>query len=127
MLRIFLLLAVMVLGVLSALPPGFDEEVFCPDRMCIRKLPKLRKSLTGPKAMFLECFNPSTKETCRPRVWGVKLEKEYRDSLVRDKWHSDKCPEDESKMVEDKILTDFLLLGTRLDNVMETLALLSFI
>jgi hypothetical protein len=127
MLRVFLLLAVMVLSALSALPPGFDEEVFCPDRMCIRKLPKLRRGLTGPKAMFLECFNPSTKETCRPRVWGVKLEKEYRDSLVRDNWHSDKCPEDESKMLEDKILTDFLLLGTRLDNVMETLALLSFI
>jgi hypothetical protein len=127
MLRVFLLLAVLVLGALSALPPGLDEEVFCPERMCIRKRPKMRKGITGPRAMFLECFNPSTKETCRPRVWGVKLEKEYKDSLIRDKWHSDRCTEDDKKMIEDKLVNDFLLLGTRLDHVVESLAILSFI
>jgi hypothetical protein len=125
MLRVFLLLAVLVLSALSALPPGLDEEVFCPDRMCIRKRPKMRQGFTGPRAMFLECFNPSTKETCRPRVWGVKLEQEYKDSLLRDKWHSDKCTEEERKVIEDKLVNDFLLLGTRLDHVLESLALLS--
>jgi hypothetical protein len=76
--------------------------------------------------MFLECFNPATQETCRPRVWGVKLEKAYKDSLLRDKWHSDRCTEDERRVIEDKLVNDFLLLGTRLDHVVESLALLRF-
>ncbi len=109
----------------AALPPGFDEEVYCPDRMCLRKRQKIQRGFTGPRAMFLECFNPSTKETCRPRVWGVKLDREYRDSLLRDKWHMEKCPEE--KEARELLLNEYFLLGSRLDTIIETLAVLSFI
>lgn len=106
---------------MAALPPGFDEEIFCPDQMCLRRrLPPTIRKMTGPRAMFLECFNPLKKETCRPRVWGEKLDVEYKNSLLRDGWqHADQC--------EKSILDEFSLVGSRLDNILETLAMLSFI
>ena len=110
---------------MAALPPGFDEEIYCPHRMCLR--PKrsgvVRKGFTGPRVMFLECFDPLTKETSRPRAWGAKLDQGYKDSLLRDKWHTEKCPEKEQR---NDILREFLLLGSRVDSVIETLAILSF-
>ncbi len=76
--------------------------------------------------MFVECFNPDTKEICRPRAWGEKLEKDYKESLLLDKWHMDKCSEDESKKKGD-ILMDYMLLGTKVDSIIEKLAMLSFL
>lgn len=134
----------------AALPPGFDEEIYCPDRMCLRKRSSFiskhrgRMMMVGPRAMFLECFNPVSKETSRPRVWGKKLDQGYKDSLLQDKWHMGKCPEEDDYEAKattrkgretwgrddveaDMIIDRYLLLGSRLDNIIETLAVLSFI
>lgn len=123
LLLIFTIIALITPFALAALPPGYDEEVFCPHQMCLRKK-RVRRGFTGPRAMFLECFDPETKQTCRPRVWGVKVETAYKDSLLRDRWHTDKCPEDEER--RDRLLQDFLLVGTRLDGIIGKLAALSF-
>jgi hypothetical protein len=74
----------------------------------------LNKRITGSRVMFLECFNPSTNETCRPRAWGVKVDREYKDSLLQKKWHTDECETD--------LLLGYLLLGSRLDVAIGKLA-----
>ena len=104
---------------LAALPPGFEEEIYCPDQMCLRdRIPVPYR--TGPRTMFLECFDLKTRQICRPRAWGVELDQSYKDSLLRDKWHvADKC--------DAELRRSYILLGSRLDNVIGRLAWLSFI
>ena len=123
-------LTIMVATAFAALPPGYDEEVYCPGGMCLRKRTtmKILKGFSGPRAMFLECFNPSTKEIRRPRVWGAKVEQSYKDSLLKENWHTGECDDDKVKKVgDDALLNDYLLLGSRMDKIIETLAILSFI
>ena len=122
--RFFILVAFTVSCAFAALPPGFEEEIFCPDRMCIRDLPLPNRRITGRRTMFLECFNPKTKESCRPRAWGVKLDREYRDTLLREKWHTEKC---DDERVDTDVLLQYMLLGSRLDSVIGKLSGLSFI
>jgi hypothetical protein len=64
--------------------------------------------------MFLECFNPTNKETCRPRAWGVNVHRDYKDSLLQKKWHTGECDMD--------LLLGYLLLGERLDVAIGRLA-----
>jgi hypothetical protein len=104
----------------AALPPGFEDEIYCPKTMCLRRRAKLHGYKTGPRTMFVECFDPVTKETCRPRAWGNKLEKSYRDSLLSMNWHTDKCGENDIRL-------DYMLLGARVDSIIEKLAMLSFL
>ena len=81
--------------------------------------------------MFLECFDPVSKATCRPRVWGVKLDQEYKDSLLQNKWHMERCTTAEEEEKEAKrrmdILNGYVQMGNRMDDIIETLAMLSFI
>jgi hypothetical protein len=126
MLRILVLLTIAAMSALAALPPGFDEEIYCPRGMCMRrKSPNLlRRRETGPRVMFLECFNPSTQESCRPRPWGVQLDREYKDTLIKKGWHTGECTKEEERV---DVLKNYMILNSRLDNIIETLAILSFI
>jgi len=91
--------------------------------------------ITGPRAIFLECIDLVSKKTCRPRVWSVKLDQEYKDSLLREKWHMENCTissserEEEAKLrsMRMDILNGYVQIGNRMDNIIETLAILSFI
>ena len=94
--NVFLFL-LFVCNVMAALPPGFDEEIYCPEKMCLQKRSSIKQNsrrwrmITGPRAIFLECIDLVSKKTCRPRVWSVKLDQEYKDSLLREKWHMENC------------------------------------
>ena len=101
---------------LAVLPPGFEDEIYCPRAMCLRKRANSHHLYrTGPRTMFVECFDPVTKETRRPRAWGNQLEKSYKDLLLREDWHTDRCGD---------ILLDYMLLGTRVDSIIEKLAVI---
>ena len=112
-------LLVMLSVALSTLPPGFEDEIYCPSGMCLRKRANVPYK-TGARTMFVECFDKSSNKTCRPRAWGEKLDTEYKDSLLKDNWHTDECEEKD-------ILMDYMLLGLRLDSVVERLATLQFL
>ena len=104
---------------LAALPPGFEDEIYCPDQMCLRDLIHAPYK-TGPRTMFLECFNPETQKTCRPRAWGVRLDQSYKEELRLEQWKTaDRCDEE--------LKRSYKMLNLRLDNVIGKLAWLSFI
>ena len=71
--------------------------------------------------MFVECFDKANNKTCRPRAWGEKLDIEYKESLLKDNWHTGECEEKRD------VVMDYMLLGTRLDSVIERLATLQFL
>ncbi len=137
--NVFFFLLLFMQCAMAALPPGFDEEIYCPEKMCLQKRSSIKQNIrrwrgiTGPRAMFLECIDLVSKKTCRPRVWGVKLDQEYKDSLLRGKWHMENCTsskerdEEANKLRRMDILNGYVQIGNRMDNIIETLAILSFI
>ena len=113
---------VMLSVALSVLPPGFEDEIYCPGGMCLRKRSdNLHGYKTGARTMFVECFDKANNKTCRPRAWGEKLDIEYKESLLKDHWHTGECEEKRD------VVMDYMLLGTRLDSVVERLATLQFL
>ena len=116
--KLFYLIAMLLCAAYAALPPGFEDEIYCPQNMCLRKRAKSHHLYrTGSRTMFVECFDPATQETCRPRAWGNKLDRSYLDSLLRENWHTDKCD----------LLLEYMLMGARVDAVVEKLATLSLL
>ena len=76
----------------AALPPGYDEELWCPKGSCLR--PKeMPQGFTGPKAAFHECFAEGSGETRQPQAWGFKIAPEFRAKLVAGRHTMDRCGE----------------------------------
>jgi hypothetical protein len=117
---IFLLMASLLLlqCVLSALPPGFEDEVFCPKGMCLREKSQLPKG-TGSKLMFLECFNIKTKEKCSPKAWGNRVDPKVKEILLENEWHPNKC---DSEPISMDTIIRYQMLFSRLDSVIAGLA-----
>ena len=79
---------------LCALPPGNEEELYCPRDMCIKlKYPPNRLGWTGPRSMLYECCNQPGGATQRPRGWGYNLDPGYRSELISEGWHTASCDE----------------------------------
>ena len=64
-----LLLATLLLpaGVLSALPPGFDEELWCPPGACLDDR-EVAQGFVGPRAAFHTCVDSDSGDTTEPRA-----------------------------------------------------------
>ena len=64
-----LLLATLQLpaGVLSALPPGFDEELWCPPGACLDDK-EVAHGFVGPRTAFHACVNSDSGDTTEPRA-----------------------------------------------------------
>uniref|UniRef100_A0A7S0HGQ1 Secreted protein n=1 Tax=Hanusia phi TaxID=3032 RepID=A0A7S0HGQ1_9CRYP len=94
--RLLLHLTALVLfssHVLCALPPGYEDELFCPSSTCLRKKQTVR-GLTGPRTSFYECVDVKTLEhVCVPRAWGTKMLQKVKDELVAKGWHRNACSE----------------------------------
>jgi hypothetical protein len=76
-----LLTAAAVACASAALPPGYDEELYCPAGAC-RRSKEQPDGFTGPRSSFNECFEADTGFTSQPRAWGDNLGIEYKESLV---------------------------------------------
>eukprot|EP00291_Cryptomonas_curvata_P018900 CAMPEP_0172170918 /NCGR_PEP_ID=MMETSP1050-20130122/11593_1 /TAXON_ID=233186 /ORGANISM="Cryptomonas curvata, Strain CCAP979/52" /LENGTH=156 /DNA_ID=CAMNT_0012842271 /DNA_START=66 /DNA_END=536 /DNA_ORIENTATION=- len=100
-----LLVPFMFASVLSVLPPGYEDEMFCPPDSCLRSK-IVRPGLTGPRTMFYECFNAVTGETGRPRAWGEKVGPEYKAELLTAGWHSQVCPGEDDENEENAEVRD---------------------
>ena len=78
----------------TALPPGYDEELFCPPDACLRHRAR-PQGWSGPRSDFHECAYPALTgaKPTRPHSWGVKVGAEVRQDLVDRGWHTDVCEE----------------------------------
>ena len=78
--------AACTLNTLNALPPGYEDEILChPSSACLRAVSRPR-GWSGSRTDFVECCEPSTGETSRPRAWGEKLDLTYKEELVSQGW-----------------------------------------
>jgi len=72
------------------LPPGYEEELYCPSEMCLKNKAML-PGWCGPKSSFHECCNESNGSTTHPHSWGVKVPEEVKTSLIGGGWHTSEC------------------------------------
>ena len=67
----------------TALPPGYEDELYCPENMCLKRASHLR-SWSGPKTMFFVCVHIESGASAHPRGWGDEI-----DTSVKEKWVSE--------------------------------------
>ena len=70
----------------GALPPGYEDELFCPEGACLRRVADLPPSWSGPRTRFYECASPGGSEVERPRAWGVALDPALKAQYAAEGW-----------------------------------------
>ena len=89
-----LLLLLLPALVHCALPPGYEEELFCLPSTCLRQRAR-GHGFCGSRAAFHECCNMTSWETAHgPRWWGVKIEESVKDAMVSAGWSGSVCAEE---------------------------------
>jgi hypothetical protein len=86
----------------SALPPGFQDEIYCPHSSCLKQ--KIMPSgYSGPQIAFKECCRPLDALLSRPKAWGFKLDPQIKIDLIDLGWHTDMCTEEENNSCTQKM------------------------
>merc|ERR1712070_357865 len=92
MLYVWLLLVLLSLHSTSAaLPPGYEDELYCPSEFCLRRKPPRDDGMVGGKSLFFECFNPPTGKVESISTWGFRLGDEAKQELVAKGFHTEEC------------------------------------
>mmetsp|Transcript_88035 Transcript_88035/g.142485 ORF Transcript_88035/g.142485 Transcript_88035/m.142485 type:complete len:107 (+) Transcript_88035:94-414(+) len=98
-----LLAAIMGVVVLAAfaagaLPPGYEDELFCPPGGCLRRK-EVKSGMVGPRTLFHECvsMSDSTQGMGAPLPWGSKIDQAIRDKYLTDGYTTTVCKKDERK------------------------------
>jgi len=67
----------------TALPPGFDEELYCPgENFCLRHK-RMPRGWCGPRAHTFVCCNRTANKECGgPRAWGAQLDQAEKDRFL---------------------------------------------
>ncbi|CAD7951401.1 unnamed protein product [Amoebophrya sp. A25] len=81
----------------AALPPGYEDEVFCPPGHCMMDK-DMGPGYCGPRTAFLQCVKEDTLESGGPpKAWGFQLGEERKAELLQSGHHSTQCSEDIQK------------------------------
>ena len=82
-------------GVVDAsLPPGYDEELWCPPSYCLRAKEQ-PSGWAGPRSSFNECVAAGG-DTQHPVAWGEKLGFDSRNRLVESRYTQTVCEDGET-------------------------------
>lgn len=82
-------------GCQSALPPGYQDEIYCPPLSCLREK-KQHCGWSGPQLAFRECCRTTDGQVVRPRAFGYKLDPQIKVDLLAAHWHSTWCAAEEA-------------------------------
>lgn len=77
----------------AALPPGYEDEVYCPSGYCLRRKSNMPPGFTGPRTSFVECasiVDPALPAK-EPTAWGSRLPQEAQDKLLAEGYHMNEC------------------------------------
>ena len=73
---------------MCALPPGYEDERYCPKDSCFQSTRKNTRGATGGISVDYECCNMTDpSRASAPRGWGDKLSQEYKDKLLAAGYH----------------------------------------
>lgn len=75
-----------------ALPPGYEDELYCPPEFCMQNKPR-RAGWAGPRSGFFECKHKAEEKDPLPVTsWGSKKPAADKEQLMSDKYHQEECP-----------------------------------
>ncbi len=86
----FVILSLYALSCNSAIPPGYQDEIFCPPNTCL-KAKRMPVGWSGPQVAFRECCNIVVGSMSMPKAWGFKIDRKIKDNLLIAGWHSTEC------------------------------------
>merc|ERR1711879_405115 len=78
----------------AVLPPGYEDELYCPAGYC-RRPKEIPKGWVGPAREAQECVSRDGATAIKPTAWGPMVEKaeELKTKLKKDMFHMGVCPE----------------------------------
>ena len=69
----------------SALPPGYEDELYCPPGCCLQHK-HTRPGFSGPRSMFFDCCHVDSGQiTEHPKAWGPKVS-DNRTTVIPTTW-----------------------------------------
>ena len=74
----------------AVLPPGYEDELYCPSNSCLRRR-KMQHGFAGPRSAFHECWCQEDGSIVKPKSWGAKIDPTVKEKLLQDKWHGGTC------------------------------------
>jgi hypothetical protein len=86
--RVFLTLICFAIASRAMLPPGYEDEIYCPDGMCLVRAPH-PNGWSGPMTLYMNCMNildHTTTTTIRPRGWGSLVDPSIKKELIDKGW-----------------------------------------
>eukprot|EP00933_Yihiella_yeosuensis_P044378 TRINITY_DN39484_c0_g1_i1.p1 TRINITY_DN39484_c0_g1~~TRINITY_DN39484_c0_g1_i1.p1 ORF type:complete len:562 (-),score=104.22 TRINITY_DN39484_c0_g1_i1:167-1852(-) len=92
----FLILLAFLSFVDSALPPGHEDELYCPEDRCLQPKKDVPPGFTGPRTSFFECvfYKPGDEgKPVSPTGWGHLVGEEVKNSLKDRGYHVTTCAE----------------------------------
>jgi len=78
----------------GALPPGYEDELYCPPERCLRPRADIPKGFAGPRTAFHECAREDLADdtaAIAPTPWGARLGDEVRSDLISRSYHQRIC------------------------------------
>ena len=75
---------------IAVLPPGYEEELYCPADACLKPR-KQPPGFAGPRTAFFGCCHSSDGVVTEPHAWGVKVGVEVKEELINNGWHLKEC------------------------------------
>ena len=69
----------------AMLPPGYEDEIYCPVGMCLERAHHDR-GWSGPMTMYKNCVNISDQTTMKPRGWGSNVDISIKKKIIADGW-----------------------------------------
>lgn len=97
----------------GALPPGYEQELYCPSGHCLRQKADVPAGFTGPRTAFSECAHRADGDlpAHKPLAWGAKYGEEAKRMLTSQGYHTERCaggvePDTEQEETEQESVTD---------------------
>lgn len=80
------------LAVTAILPPGYEDELYCPANSCLRRKTDIIRGFVGPRSALYECFKTEEESSTKPKPWGFRLDPEVKQKLKDDGYVQTTCP-----------------------------------
>lgn len=78
----------------AALPPGYEDQLFCPPGRCMEDKKNMQPGFVGPATAFKVCVSKSSDpDQSSPKGWGNKKPESELKALKDGMWHSTTCTE----------------------------------
>ena len=96
MMQRILILCAMLLSflALAASEPGYEDELYCPKRRCLKHKPT-PPDWSGSRVDAHTCCDEKKGQSSPPHAWGALDGEDDRAALVGNGWHQEWCAERE--------------------------------